>query len=260
MEKSTLWMGDLEPWMNENWIKALWLKHGEIVNVKMIKDRSTGQAAGYCFVEFSNSASASRALTTLNGSQIPGTVRIFKLNWASGSNPTRDACVEYTIYVSDVPVHINDYQLFAYFQARFPSCRGAKIVLDPLTQLSKGYGFVRFADESEQQRALMEMNGQEFAGSIIRCAPAQTKIIGGAHAGMHYANASSAGGAMNAANYVAPLSYAPTYAMNYDPNYYYSYNPSAYYPQNYSQPPPPAAAGNDPNAASPSSSATYHRQ
>ena len=36
--------------------------------------------------------------------------------------------------------------------------------MDPLTNMSKGYGFVRFGDESEQLRSMTEMPGQ-FCGS-----------------------------------------------------------------------------------------------
>jgi RNA recognition motif-containing protein len=42
----------------------------------------------------------------------------------------------------------------------YSSIRSAKIVLDVVTGQSKGYGFVRFVDESEQQRALEEMTGE----------------------------------------------------------------------------------------------------
>jgi hypothetical protein len=41
-------------------------------------------SAGYCFVELSSPAAAVKAITTLNGMLIPGTNKVFKLNWASG--------------------------------------------------------------------------------------------------------------------------------------------------------------------------------
>ena len=202
-EKASLWMGDLEPWMDENWVKQLWLRYGFIVAVKMIKDRSSSLSAGYCFVDFSSLGEAQQVLTQFNGHSIPGTLRIFKLNWASGTSlgSGRDAGVEYTIYVCDLPLEVNDFQLFGIFSQRYPSCRGAKIVLDPLTQLSKGYGFVRFADEVEQQRAMVEMNNFVLGSSRIRCAPAQVKLTGAAN------NSGQSGNTYN-----------PTYAMNLSSN------------------------------------------
>ena len=40
--KTTLWMGELEPWMDENFIRTVWYNMGESVNVKMIRDKFSG--------------------------------------------------------------------------------------------------------------------------------------------------------------------------------------------------------------------------
>lgn len=76
-------MGELEPWMDENFVKQVWQTVcGEAVNVKVIRDRQSGNA-GYCFVEFNSAEAANKALQ-LNGSPVPNSQRVFKLNWASG--------------------------------------------------------------------------------------------------------------------------------------------------------------------------------
>lgn len=44
--KTTLWMGELEPWMDENFIKGVFLSAaGETVNVKVIRDKNSGYAS-----------------------------------------------------------------------------------------------------------------------------------------------------------------------------------------------------------------------
>jgi RNA recognition motif-containing protein len=48
--------------------------------VSMLRDCSN---AGYCFVEFASPEAAQKALS-LNGSPVPNSARVFKLNWASG--------------------------------------------------------------------------------------------------------------------------------------------------------------------------------
>lgn len=35
-------MGELEPWIDENFIRNLWFQMGEQVNVKMIRDKFSG--------------------------------------------------------------------------------------------------------------------------------------------------------------------------------------------------------------------------
>lgn len=94
-------MGELEPWIDENFIRSVWFGMGEQVNVKMIRDKFSGydpqqdyntprapltnsrSNAGYCFVDFSSAEAAQKALQ-LNGQMIPNSSRPFKLNWASG--------------------------------------------------------------------------------------------------------------------------------------------------------------------------------
>jgi len=35
-------MGELEPWIDENFIRSVWFGMGESVNVKMIRDKFSG--------------------------------------------------------------------------------------------------------------------------------------------------------------------------------------------------------------------------
>ena len=38
-------MGELEPWIDENFIRSVWYNLGEQVNVKMIRDKFSGYVA-----------------------------------------------------------------------------------------------------------------------------------------------------------------------------------------------------------------------
>jgi RNA recognition motif-containing protein len=66
---------------------------------------------------------------------------------------------EYSILVGDLGPEVNEYFLVSLFQSRFTSCKYAKMMTDPVTGNSHGYGFVRFSDESDQQRALVGIQG-----------------------------------------------------------------------------------------------------
>ncbi|TGZ83553.1 RNA-binding domain-containing protein [Ascodesmis nigricans] len=176
--KTTLWMGELEPWIDENFVRNVWFGLGENVNVKMIRDKFSGNA-GYCFVEFQSPAAAAKALT-LNGTQIPNCSRPFKLNWASGGGLTDrrdDRGPEYSIFVGDLGPEVNEYVLVSLFQSRFPSCKSAKIMTDPVSGMSRGYGFVRFSDEQDQHRALTEMQGVYCGNRPMRISTATPKGV-----------------------------------------------------------------------------------
>ena len=159
--------------------------------------------AGYCFIDFQSPAAAAKALN-LNGSNIPNTGRTFKLNWASGGGLAERRYViysvfdtsilifssrdergpEYSIFVGDLGPEVNEFSLVALFQNRFPSCKSAKIMTDPISGMSRGYGFVRFSDESDQQRALTEMQGVYCANRPMRISTATPKNRSGGGPGM----------------------------------------------------------------------------
>ncbi|KAI1435393.1 hypothetical protein GGR50DRAFT_330265 [Xylaria sp. CBS 124048] len=142
--------------------------------------RQTLCNAGYCFVEFATPEGAQKALQ-LNGTPIPNTDRAFRLNWASGGglvDRRDDRSPEYSIFVGDLGHEVNEFVLVALFQARFPSCKSAKIMTDQQTGQSRGYGFVRFSSEDDQQRALTEMQGVYCGNRPMRVSPATPKNRG----------------------------------------------------------------------------------
>lgn len=128
-------------------------------------------------MEFVSHAAAERILQTYNGTQMPGTEQTFRLNWASfGIGERRpDAGPEHSIFVGDLAPDVTDYLLQETFRAQYPSVRGAKVVTDPNTGRSKGYGFVKFADENERNRAMSEMNGVYCSTRPMRISAATPK-------------------------------------------------------------------------------------
>ncbi|GAN05996.1 mRNA binding post-transcriptional regulator [Mucor ambiguus] len=160
--RATLWMGDLDPWMDETFLKQLWLSYGENVIVKLIRDKRTSISCGYAFIGFSSTLSAQKALTTIHGTRIPNSLKTFRLNWASGGgicDRKEDRAPEYSLFVGDLSNDIDETFLLSLFRAKYPSCHSAKIMTDPVTGLSRGYGFVRFLNQLEQQEAVQDMNG-----------------------------------------------------------------------------------------------------
>uniref|UniRef100_A0A7N0RG45 RRM domain-containing protein n=1 Tax=Kalanchoe fedtschenkoi TaxID=63787 RepID=A0A7N0RG45_KALFE len=176
-EIRTLWIGDLQYWMDESFVYGCFAQTNEVVNVKLIRNKQTNQLEGYGFVEFVSRAAAERVLQTFNGTMMPNIDQAFRLNWASFSTGERrtDDTPEYTIFVGDLAPDVSDYLLQETFRQHYPSVKGAKVVTDKLTGRAKGYGFVKFGDESEQQRAMTEMNGQLCSSRPMRIGAAANK-------------------------------------------------------------------------------------
>ncbi|ETN42114.1 uncharacterized protein HMPREF1541_04053 [Cyphellophora europaea CBS 101466] len=202
-------MGELEPWIDENFVRNLWFQVGEQVSVKMIRDKFSGSNAGYCFVDFASPQAAHKALQ-LNGTPMPNSNRLFKLNWASGgglADRREERAIEYSIFVGDLGPEVNEYVLVSLFQSRFPSCKSAKIMTDPISGMSRGYGFVRFSEEADQQRALSEMQGVYCGNRPMRISTATPKNKGGAGNMNHMMGGAAAGGA-------GPMGYHPPPQMH----------------------------------------------
>lgn len=176
-EVRSLWIGDLQYWMDENYLTSCFYHTGELVSAKIIRNKQTGQSEGYGFLEFRTHATAENILQTYNGAMMPNADQTFRLNWASlGAGDKRaDDSPEHTIFVGDLAGDVTDYVLQETFKAVYQSVKGAKVVTDRVTGRSKGYGFVKFGDEREQQRAMTEMNGVLCSTRPMRIGPAANK-------------------------------------------------------------------------------------
>lgn len=128
--------------------------------VKLMRNKYTGEPAGYCFVHFQTDEIAVDAMHKLNGKPIPGTNPIvrFRLNSASNQSKLPGNEREFSVWVGDLSSDVDDYSLYRVFSTKYTSIKAAKVILDA-SGFSKGYGFVRFGLEDEQKAALFEMNG-----------------------------------------------------------------------------------------------------
>ncbi|TYZ60090.1 hypothetical protein PybrP1_000671 [[Pythium] brassicae (nom. inval.)] len=157
-ECKTLWMGDIQANWDEAFICALFAGVGEQPVVKLIRDKVTGYPAGYGFLEFSTQGGALLVLDTYNGQLVPNTTHRFRMNWGAGGRRIENG-EDHSVFVGDLAPDVSDELLASTFSARFSSVRSAKVVIDPLTRMSKGFGFVRFGIKDEAEQALQTMNG-----------------------------------------------------------------------------------------------------
>ena len=132
---------------------------------------------GYGFLEFENKSQAKEALESLNGKPLPHSNKIFKLNWASyntnKNNPQNPN--EFSIYVCELDTSVTNEILRDFFKEKYKSVIDAKIIIDPSTKISKGYGFVKFSDKSEGEKAMNEMNGKFIKGKAMKTGNASYK-------------------------------------------------------------------------------------
>lgn len=151
--------------MDETFVRRAFQQFGEnVLNVKVMRNKFTGELAGYCFVQFPDEHSALSGMHRLNGKVIPNSnppVR-FKLNHTGARNIANER--EFSLWVGELSPDVDDYILFKGFASRYASLKSAKVILDA-GGTSKGYGFIRFDNEVEQKDAMINMNGYKGIGS-----------------------------------------------------------------------------------------------
>jgi len=163
--------------MDETFLRNAFDQMGESFrHVKIMKNKYSGAFMGYCFLEFENEETALRVLHKLNGRMLPNSSppKRFKLNHANyGKDNAYNR--EFSLFVGDLSLDVDDLALYKAFGSRYPSVRAAKVVLDA-TGRSRGFGFIRFSDEYEQQQALLQMQGYTgLGGKPLRVSPATQK-------------------------------------------------------------------------------------
>ena len=162
-------MGELSSDWSDEFLIDIFSSFGYIVTIKRINKYKINN---YCFIEFESYEIAQEVLLTLNHQIIPQTLKFFRLNWASGI--VHHQPNEHSLFVGDLPA-CTDFQLYDHFKQVYDSAVTAKVIFDPVTNMSRGYGFVRFENEEDLNRALLDMQNTDFMSRKIRVCLATPK-------------------------------------------------------------------------------------
>ncbi len=82
-----IYVGNMNYATTEGELSNLFAQYGEVVSVNIVKDRYTGQAKGFGFVEMEQDNDAASAIAALNGYEMNG--RQLRVNEAE-NKPRRD--------------------------------------------------------------------------------------------------------------------------------------------------------------------------
>jgi RNA recognition motif-containing protein len=67
-----IYVGNLDFNLNEDELQQIFAEYGEVVSVKIVKDRETGRAKGFGFVEMADDSDAKTAIEELEGAEVKG--------------------------------------------------------------------------------------------------------------------------------------------------------------------------------------------
>lgn len=67
-----IYVGNLPKTISEETVRNLFAEHGEVAEVKLIKDQYSGELRGFGFVEMPAKADALKAIQEVNGTEVEG--------------------------------------------------------------------------------------------------------------------------------------------------------------------------------------------
>ena len=70
------------------------------------------------------------------------------------------------LYVGNLSYSVNSGELQQLF-AQFGAVKTADVIMDRMTERSKGFGFVEFTNDTEAQAAIQGLNGKQHAGRTL---------------------------------------------------------------------------------------------
>jgi len=86
------------------------------------------------------------------------------------------------LYVGNLGYDVNDADLNQLF-AQHGAVDSAAVIMDKMTQRSKGFGFVEMSSDSEAQAAISALNGKEYSGRALTVNEARPRPEGGSRGG-----------------------------------------------------------------------------
>ena len=160
--EKTLWMGDLESWMNEPFIISSFQKFGfDPKSIQIIRYKKCNILKSFCYITFNSFFELNAALLTLNTKKIPDTNYYFKLNLVK-----YNSIQQQNLYVGNLSLKVSDMELYILFKSKYPSVYFASIIRS--NGISRGYGFIHFGNNEEYKRCLKEMDGIVYLGKTLK--------------------------------------------------------------------------------------------
>jgi len=159
-----LYFGNLAFDKVDNDVRTIFDGCGEITDIHIIRDRYSRRSQGYGFITFADEESKEKALK-LDGKEFFG--RPLKVNLeARNRDPSVRSKAKTRLFIKNIPTDKTEDEVKALF-TKFGSIENFFFIKDHNTDVSRGFGFMDFANAAEAQAAL-SMNGEQaFGGPLV---------------------------------------------------------------------------------------------
>ncbi|CAM9337091.1 unnamed protein product, partial [Heterosigma akashiwo] len=162
-QDATCYCGNLDEMVTDDLMWELMLQAGPVVNVHMPKDKVSGHHQGYGFVEFRSEEDADYCIKIMNMIKLYG--KPMRVNKASQDRKTLD--VGANLFIGNLEGEVDEKLLYDTFSAFGFITTTPKIMRDPDTGNSKGFGFVSYDSFEAADLAIECMHNQYLCNRQI---------------------------------------------------------------------------------------------
>lgn len=169
-DKRTIFVNNLPYDITKEQIKEMFVKYGEILDVRVIYNPKTNKPRGYCYVEFNDEDSTVKCLNDVKDNPIMLLGRKIIIGQSVSISKLRNK-VEYVVHVTNLSFKLNEEELIMFFEKECNIERKdiVKVVIcrdKEKKSKSKGYGFVQFSS-IEMMNEAVKGNGKMLKGRSI---------------------------------------------------------------------------------------------
>lgn len=169
-QEATIYVGNLDTPVDEEMVWELLTQAAPVQSVHLPRDRITNAHQGYGFVEFKTEDDADYAVKIMNMVKLFG--KPLRCNKASQDKRTQE--VGANLFIGNLDEEVDEKQLYDTFST-FGVILFAKVMRDPDSSDSRGFGFVSFETFEMADAAMQAMNGQFLANTPIHVSYAYKK-------------------------------------------------------------------------------------
>ena len=165
-QHSVLYVGNLPFSITENMILDLFQRYGVIRKCKLLHDANS-RGDPYCFIDFVERRDAQKAIIAMNNRVMEE--KTIRVNWATSATGGKkvDTSQHFHIFVGDLSQDLMEEDIRIAFR-KFGNISNIKVVCDPATGKSRGFGFISYFDKDDAENAIKHMHGRSLGDKVIR--------------------------------------------------------------------------------------------
>lgn len=194
----TILIMQLSPRVTSRDLEDFFSDIGRVREVRLIMDSKTRRHKGIAYIEFEEASSAAKAFS-LNGRDFLGAPMVVQSaqtdrnsrqsdDWHPStsqtvnhpsSNPNSRSHLPpncYRVYVGGLNVNLTEEMIRLVFEPFGPIAR-LELMKDRVTNVSRGYAFITYANEEDGKKAVQALDGFELAGKALRVSKSTEKIV-----------------------------------------------------------------------------------